>query len=323
MTRTAIACGLVLAVAACGTDGTEVSNNDGGAGDGSGSNGMDAYVPDPGYTKLISRTWSVPAGSADTYKCVRLTLTEDTWLTNIMAQAPAGTHHTVLSLASGSAAGPDGEQDCSVGTLGMVMLYASGVGTSPLDFPPDVGVKIPAGSQIHLNLHLFNASDSQLSGESGIWVKQQATKPPLEAEMVFAGTTSIFLPAPTNGQPPQPQSVSGGCTVQQSQGYTLFAVWPHMHQIATHQKVELTRSGSTTTIHDMPFHFSEQNYYKKEPMIEVLPGDQLRVTCTYLNTTGSLVTIGDGSNQEMCFSGLYRYPARGAGLFQCSQGPGL
>lgn len=313
----AIACGLFMAVAACGTDGTG-NNPDGGGSnnsDGGGGN-MDAFVPDPGYTKLISRTWNVPPGSADTYKCVRLTLTEDTWLTNIMAQAPLGTHHTVLSIASGGAAGPDGEQDCGVGTLGMVMLFASGVGTSPLDFPTDVGVKIPAGSQIHLNLHLFNASDDPLSGESGIWVKQQSTKPPLEAEMVFAGTTSIFL------QPSaQPQTVNGGCTV--TNPYTLFAVWPHMHQIATHQKVELTRGGTTTVLHDMPFHFEEQNYYKKAPMVEVQTGDHILVTCTYLNDTGSFVTIGDGSNQEMCFSGLYRYPAQRAGLFSCSEGPGI
>jgi hypothetical protein len=329
MMRTAIACGLFMAVAACGNDGTGNNPDGGGSGSDGGSAGMDAFVPEPGYTKLISRTWTVPPGSADTYKCVRVTLTEDTWLTNIMAQAPLGTHHTVLSIASGNGtAGPDGEQDCGVGTLGMVMLYASGVGTSPLDFPTDVGVKIPAGSQIHLNLHLFNASDELLTGESGIWVKQQPTAPPIEAEMVFAGTTSIFLPAPQNGNPPQPQTVSGGCTAtalpdDPTRAFTLFAIWPHMHVIATHQKVELTRGGNTMTLHDMPFHFEEQNYYKKDPMVEVLPGDQIRVTCTYLNTTGQLVTIGDGSNQEMCFSGLYRYPARNAGLFQCSQGPGL
>ena len=321
MMRMAIACGLFVAVAACGSDGTGATDGGNNGSDGGGSGTPDAFVPDLGYTKLISRTWTMPAGQPDTYRCVRLTLTEDTYLTNIMAQAPLGTHHTVLSIASGGSAGADGEFDCSVGALGMVMLYASGVGTSPLDFPPDVGIKIPAGSQIHLNLHLFNATDDALEGESGIWVKQSSTPPATLAEMVFAGTTSIFLQPPQMGQQPQPVTVSGGCTVDTP--YTLFAVWPHMHQIATHQKVELTRGTTTTSLHDMEFHFSEQNYYKKDPMVQVLTGDKIKVTCTYLNTTGHLVTIGDGSNEEMCFSGLYRYPAAGAGLFQCSQGPGL
>ena len=31
----------------------------------------DAYTPPSGYTKLIGRTWSIPAGSKDVYKCVR------------------------------------------------------------------------------------------------------------------------------------------------------------------------------------------------------------------------------------------------------------
>ena len=77
------------------------------------------------------------------------------YITNIMAQVPLGTHHTVLSIMPGT----NGEQDCTVGTLGMVLLYASGVGTSPLDFPQGIGIKVAAGTHIHLNLHLYNASD--------------------------------------------------------------------------------------------------------------------------------------------------------------------
>src|SRR5688572_6003131 len=121
------------------------------------------------------------------------------YVTSIMAQAPLGTHHTVLSIASGSAGGSDGEQNCSAGTLGMVMLYASGVGTSPLDFPTDVGIKIAAGTQLHLSLHLYNSSDGALNGDSAILVKAQGTPPPMLAEMVFAGTPNFSIPS--NNQP--------------------------------------------------------------------------------------------------------------------------
>src|SRR5690348_10451087 len=81
----------------------------------------DAFIPPAGYTKLIGRTWTLAAGQTDIYKCVRLTVPQDMYITDIQAQAPNGTHHTVLSIASGMAAGPDGEQDCSVQTLGMRM----------------------------------------------------------------------------------------------------------------------------------------------------------------------------------------------------------
>lgn len=272
---------------------------------------IDAADPPPGYTRLIGRSWTLQPGQSDTYRCVRVTIPTDTYVTSIMAQAPLGTHHTVLSIASGGAAGPDGEQDCNVNTLGMVMLYASGVGTSPLDFPDGVGVRIAAGTQIHLNLHLYNTSDQVITGESAILVKASATPPPTLAENVFAGTLNINIPAGAT------RTVTGGCTAQRN--YTLFALWPHMHQIATHQKVELIRGGTPTVLHDRAFNFAEQNYYLQDPEVQVQQGDQIRVSCTYVNTTGRTVTFGDSSDQEMCFSGLYRYPAStGGSIFECS-----
>lgn len=282
----------------------------------------DAYDPPTGYTKLIGRTWTAAPGSNDLYKCVRVTIPQDMYITNIEAQAPLGTHHTVLSIAgSNGTSGPDGEQDCGVGTLGMVMLYASGVGTSPLDFPPDVGIKVSAGQQIHLNLHLYNAGDEPLSGESAIWVKSQPNPPPTLAEMVFAGKFIFSIPGTPTGQTPMKREVVGGCTVNSA--FSLFAVWPHMHKLATHQKVELIRNSAATTLHDKPFMFEHQNYYLQSPIVEVQNGDQIRVTCSYLNPSTSAVGFGDSSDQEMCFSGLYRWPAKNSGLFQCTDTGGV
>ena len=272
-------------------------------------------VPD-GFTRLIGRTWSLTAGATDTYRCVRVTIPADMYITNIIAQAPAGTHHTVLSIAGANGtSGADGEQDCGVGTLGMVMLYASGLGTDPLDFPAGVGVKVSAGQQIHLNLHLFNATDMPINGDSAILVKSQTTPPPTLAEMVFAGKFLFNIPKM------QTVTVTGGCTANTS--YTVFAVWPHMHQIATHSKVERIRSGTPLVLHDDAYSFAEQKYYLQSPEVDVQAGDQIRVSCTYVNTTNVDKRFGESSNDEMCFSGLYRYPAANSGLFQCTDNPGF
>jgi hypothetical protein len=259
-----------------------------------------------GYTRLIGRTWNLQVGAQDVYRCVRVTIPQDMYVTSIMAQAPLGTHHTVLSISAGS----DGEQDCGAGTIGMVMLYASGVGTSPLDFPAGVGIKLAAGTQIHLNLHLYNGSDVALAGDSAILVKAQATPPPMLAEMVFAGTFSFTVP-----KGGQPYTKTTTCNV--SSPYRLFAVWPHMHQLATHQKVELLRGGTPTVLHDLAYDFEEQKYYLKAPEVQVQQGDQIRISCTWVNNTGADVGFGDSSNQEMCFAGLYRYPATNSGVFSC------
>lgn len=298
---------VAVALGGCGGDG------DDGSGDPDAAANVDAEIPSD-YTRLIGREWTLPPGSGDRYKCVRFTVAADTYITNIMSQAPSGSHHAVLSIANGNVAGPDGEYDCQVSTLGTVMLYASGVGTSPLDFPAGVGVRIAAGTQLHLNLHLYNASDDPLSGDSAILVRQQATPPPMLAEMVFAGKFLFQIPANN-----QPYTTSGGCTANRD--YTLFAVWPHQHKLGTHHKFEIVRAGTPTVLHDAPFNFEEQSYYLQTPEVQVRQGDEIRVTCTWVNDTGSPVNFGDSSDQEMCFSGLYRYPAPASGgtnLFQCT-----
>jgi hypothetical protein len=303
----------LVAVLGCGGGG----GSGGGAGgddDGTGGGGADA-APPAGYTRLIGRTWSLAPGQPDTYLCVRYTAPADMYITSIQAQAPQGTHHTVLSVANTSRTrGADGNFDCGVGTLGLKMLYASGVGTSPLDFPDGVGIKIAAGEQLLLNLHLYNASDTPLSGESVLLVKSQPTPPPILAENVFAGR--FFFTVPSNDMP---VPVTGGCTAQAP--YTLFAVWPHMHRLGRNSKLELVHAGVTTVLHDQAFSFLEQHYYRKDPMIQVAAGDQIKVTCTFQNNTGTDVTFGESTDDEMCFTGLYRYPATDAGLFQCTDNP--
>jgi hypothetical protein len=262
-------------------------------------------VPPAGYTRLIGRTWSASVGE-NLYKCVRVTVPQDTYITNIIAQAPSGTHHSVLSIAGANGTdGADGEHDCTATNIGMLMVYASSVGTEPLALPADVGIKLSAGQQLHLNLHLFNTSDEPLTSETAIWVKTAPSAPATLAEMVLAGPVTMEIPG--NGQP---HSVSGQCTA--TSPYTLFAVWPHMHQLGTQQKVELVRGSSATVLHDMPFDFEEQSYFMMSPMRQVARGEQIRVTCTYVNNTGTVVTYGDGADKEMCFAGLFRFPATGS-----------
>jgi hypothetical protein len=306
--------GIVLVfLAACGNGGGGDGDDDGDPIDAPVSS-IDAPIPE-GYTRLVGRGWTLPPGASDTYRCARITIPSDMYITSIMAQAPLGTHHTVLSIAGANGtSGPDGEQNCSVGTLGTVMLYASGVGTSPLDFPTDVGIRVAAGTQVHLNLHLYNTSDTDLTGESAILVKSQPTPPPILAEMVFAGSYNVVV------QPNSTGVAQGGCTVNANS--TLFALWPHMHQVATRQTITLRRgaSGPIETLLDEPYSFTEQRYWLQDPEIQVNAGDRLDVRCEYNNTTNRLITFGDSSDQEMCFGGLYRYPAQGGNLFSCVDG---
>jgi hypothetical protein len=305
--------GLCLAVAACG--GNNSSNSDGNVIDSPSaidapSMSIDAPPPPPGFVPLIGRSWSLSAGQTDTYRCVRITVPNDLYIAAYHADAPQGTHHTVLTV---STSGTDGEYDCSAGALDYQMLFASGVGTDDLAFPDGVGFKIPGGSHVNLNLHLFDATDHALTGTTTIYVKALPSPPAQLAEMVFSGTI-INLTVPSNDTP---TSVGGGCTL--SADANIVALWPHMHQTAVHQLVELTPSGTNTAtkLLDDDYSFSEQKNYPQNPMIPVHSGDKLKTTCTYVNNTGHTEKFGESSLDEMCFTGIYRYPAQNGSLFAC------
>jgi hypothetical protein len=282
---------VLAAVIACGKDAAPSGDDE---------PAVDANVP-AGYARLIVGSWDLPAG-ANAYRCVRVTIAEEMFITSIKAESPIGTHHAVLALADETTGGPDGERDCDAGTIGRIMVYASSVGTSPFEFPAGVGLKVAAGQQLHLNVHLLNLGDEALHGETAIWVKAEATPPTMLAEMVLAGPLAIDVPSDN-----QPHTVAGECTA--TAPYTLFALWPHMHTFATRQRVELVRTDDALVLHDEPFVFEEQRYYSMHPMQSVATGEKIRVSCTYVNSSGSVVKYGDGAGSEMCFAGLYRYPA--------------
>jgi hypothetical protein len=292
----------LVAASACSGDGAG-DGADAGPPGADGQPGSPDGGPDPdGFVQLITGTWTLQPGT-ERYWCARKTITEDLYISGFRAAAPPGTHHTVLSV--GPPLGGDGEGPCNAFANRDIMLYASGVGTDDWFFPEGVAVKIEAGQQILLNLHLFNASDFPMDGVSGTLVKPVSEAEVSElAEMVLAGTLSISLP-PTG----QPVEVSGGCTF--SQAASVLNVWPHMHQLGRHMKVE----HGEALLHDEAFDFTEQRNYPLSPKIVVEAGQRINVTCTYVNDTGSLVTWGDSSDEEMCFAGFYRYPAANQGIY--------
>ena len=104
----------------------------------------------------------------------------------------------------------------------------------------------------------------------------------------------------------------GGCTVPND--WHVFTLWPHMHQTAVHQKTTL----NGTTLLDADYQFAEQKNY---PMAETVfrTGDTVSVTCTYVNNTGTTKHFGESSTDEMCFTGMYKYPADG-NVFGCVSG---
>lgn len=299
--RLTLGLAIVAAISGCSED--VLIDGTGGAG-GSGSNAGSTSSTGSGaggeWTTLIDGTWELEGGT-EGYWCTLKTIQEDVYVKAFRAQAPEGTHHTLLLRAGG---GPDGEAECGP-TLGADMLHASGVGTDDLTFPEGVAVKIPAGTQLLLNLHLFNTTSSVLKGVSGTLVQTMPVDQVKQtAEMVLAGATSISVP------PFGTQTVQGQCLFPGAA--TISTVWPHMHQYGTHMKVVHQGAAGSKVLHDGPFAFGEQKNYPIEP-VNVAPGENILIECSYQNPTAQTVSWGDSSTAEMCFAGLYRYPALSMG----------
>jgi len=313
MKRTgALACcfGASIVLAGCGDGdpaappggaaaGSGAASTSAGAGGGTTSGGGGSGVGgDAGqWTPIITADWELLPGSEKTSDVHTVTLDHDIYVGAIRPIAPVGTHHTVLAIG-----------DLGAGNV----IYASGVGTNPLVFPDGIGLKLPAGQSLILQLHLFNTSADTLTGTSGIEVVE-IDPSALQSE------ADLFLPGPLDFSIPPNQTYThtGTCTVGSTQN--VFAIFPHMHQLGSHFKSTLTVGGQEKVIHDDDYAFVHQAFIPIE-QVTLNAGDTVTTACTWTNTTTKTITWGESSTTEMCFSILYRYPAQNDGGFGfCTQ----
>ena len=259
------------------------------------------------FQTLITGDWQMPAGE-EGYYCARKTIDQDMYVDGFEAINPPGTHHTLLTM--GAPGAPDGVAPCNAATNGPLSLFGSGVGTDRLMLPPGVALKIPAGTQLLLNLHLYNTGADVMTGLSGERVHVvPENEVSIVAESILAGTVAISIPAG------QTKTTTGFCTM--TGDTTLIAVAPHMHKLGVYEKVTAESSiDGDVVINDAPYDFNEQSFHLIDP-VHMAGGDKVQVDCTHDNTTQAAVTFGESSDSEMCFAGIYRYPATG-NLFICS-----
>lgn len=295
-----------------GSAGESSPKGTGGTGAGAaGSGGAEGLDPGSEWKTLLTGDWTLAAGTED-YVCVRHTIKEDIYIKAFEGINPLGTHHTFLTM--GPPSGPDGVTQCEATENHGKSIFGSGVGTNPIEYPEGVAIKVEAGSQMLLNLHLFNATADELSGTSGTKML-----PIDESEVEFIGQSLTAGAFDLSLPPHQESSVSGSCTV--SSNTTVFAVQPHMHQLGKHMKVVAESSvDGEQVLHDAPYDFEQQLYYPVAPL-QLSAGDSVQFECTWENTTDRTVGFGDSSLDEMCFVALYRFPAEGSDF--CNPSPSL
>lgn len=320
----------VALVAACGNSSMMNPVDGSGGSDGSDA-GSDAAVP-PGWDMLISRTWSLPTAGSEAYECRRIKIDQDMWISGFRAIAPAGTHHSILTIDPATTETGNFDCDGSMGFNGDTtrLLFASGLNPNDLTFPPGIAVHIPAGSYITLNLHLLDSGDFGIHGESGVLVQTvDPSQVEHEVDATFAGSESINFAA--DGQN---HTVEGGCNA--SNNWHVFALWPHMHESGVRATLVVTDASDVSrTLLDQPFDFSSEKTYPMDDMV-MQAGDLISVRCTYnagLHTCtppggacleGTCypdgychIPYGETANGEMCYVAMYKYPAGDVPVYGC------
>jgi Copper type II ascorbate-dependent monooxygenase, C-terminal domain len=162
-----------------------------------------------------------------------------------------------------------------------------------------VALRAQAGQQLRVSLHLFNATDGDLSGTSGL-------------EVIPVDVSEIEHVARLDYHGPLGFNIEAGeehtevhTTTLGSQ--TLVGIFPHMHQLGIHFRAVLRRGGGgEMVLWDEDYQFESQEFAPL-PEIEVQAGDTLETSCTWRNTTKFDVGWGDSSEAEMCFSILMSY----------------
>lgn len=167
-------------------------------------------------------------------------------------------------------------------------------------------MKVPAGKQLVLGLHLLNTGPSPMSGRSGVQVTNADPAVVTEqAEVIAASVANLSIPPGTVTQ-------SGTCTM--TGDVSIFAVLGHMHMTGVHMTTTAgPPDGGTTTLLDEDYQFGNQRYETLDPPVALKDGDQMRMECKYDNPGPGTLTFGESTTQnEMCITFAYRYPALAA-----------
>lgn len=261
-------------------------------------------APGGSWTTLIGRDWALSAGN-EGFKCIVLPVTEDMYISAFHAVAPPGDYQRLLTVSDTPFT--IGAFDCNGSTVADHGAYMSGTGGNDVELPPGAAVRIRAGQYLVLNLHLFNESTQPASGQTEIQIRTiPAASVTALVEMQMLGFEYGALPADA----PAVHTLGGHCFA--SSPFDILALAPRMNALGT--RIQVTRTSAdpamAQVLLDKPYSVSSELTYSTVPPVHAVVGDLLAATCSYVNSTGSLVGVEPFgySYSEQCLVGVYRTP---------------
>jgi hypothetical protein len=193
--------------------------------------------------------------------------------------------------------------------------FVSGWAPGGLNYvmPEDVGFELGGPDDYFiLQIHYHNVAhyDDALDASGVALCTTEAPRPHL-AGVLTLGTVAIDIPPYANGY-----QTSGLCpswiTSNLTEPLHIIASFPHMHELGTEIRTDVMRGSDTgpleNLVHVDPWQFDDQRFYPHDPPMVFNPGDATRTTCTYDNPNSFNVTVGEKTEDEMCFNFVMLYP---------------
>jgi hypothetical protein len=254
----------------------------------------------------------MPTADQDDYVCYSVNIpATGSGLNHIMAITPNVdnhkiVHHVLLFQADANDASiTSTPQKCNAGgSLTWRIVYGWAPGGTAMQTPPNVGFPYDANTKWVVQVHYNNING--LSGEtdqSGFSFCSTDQPVQYDADTVAFGTQNISIPANS--------SLDQTCSItipQAFAGIHLFAAFPHMHQLGQAIQTEqvLAGGGIVNMGENTPWNFQTQLWFPIETTLNL--GDVVKTRCSWTNTTGSTVTFGQNTENEMCYSFTSYYP---------------
>ena len=313
-----------------------------------------APLPVPPDTALTEVDQSLPmtgavtiGGTQDEFLCFSLDpqLEEDRYLRALQIEPGNDkiVHHVLIYVdeegESAGLAGPDGSYPCSGGGVQGQLIGAWAPGALPNRTPEGVGMRVPAGSRIVMNVHYHpTGAGDEVDDGTRIDFDWLEEVPAFRGELALIGNGQGLLPGPNDDGGIEFRIPAGVSDHVESMLFTLPADIPeirlwqvgsHMHYLGVDMIIGVRRSASQgpaeeCLLHTPTYSFEWQRVYAYDADLDDLPrlagGDELYMRCTYdntLNTPGVVealgqmglsepveVVLGEETLDEMCL-GIY------------------
>lgn len=307
-------------------------------------------LPNPTTTVTMASPVSVEKVSStlDFFHCISLDPGNDVPVYVDGLQVVPGNraivHHVLIYVdaTAASAGWPGGvSQNCGggAGVAAPTQLVGGWVpGGLPMQPPPGVGVELPAGARLILNVHYHATGGGAETDEgTGLALRWTETKPPWVSLFELIGepgtgdplTGGLMIPAGASGHVEDYEwTVSaGGQPFPDSIEARVWSIAHHMHKVGVDARVwveDRDTGEETCLLHTPRWDYNWQRFYEYDAPIEssvrLKSGDKIRVRCTYDNTKSNPgvlealaevgetepidVHVGEGTLDEMCLAGF-------------------